>query len=619
MAFRVCCSCGDPYDVTCKRVIYDGQPLNSDTTMSGYDREWLSAEDVLEDFDERNQVFWVGCTRPEDYESNSSSSVFLYATKHKPFRYKIGTMETAFPDAYNVADHRRDVGPPVRASRHFNNAEATNVLFNSPMRSGIHVPIGTTQGYYGFVFGYRAALSTYDYCRLVINGVASTVVDATGTFSSQSNFTGTGSDLTLWCPSDITASLPLLEKWDFTNAEVYLDLWITTRIAIVDNFDYVGLTEDPGYYASIDEYGVRTALGHYGQQWISTRLLVGPSKFKKHKYEVSFDRNGVGGESTVILGQRNDPIIEAVSNWRPGAYEGGAVFAPATAHWFNIDEPISPPDAGDGVYVTKSGAAAQSQGYIGSSPGAFYGVLTGAAVKVLAHCDNADGDCRITGYYTTVNNNTNSVTGISENLTTSPAWYTFPRLTTIPNTTVPMINTPRFGITITGTDGTSKAYIDAIYLELQYNERPEWEYTRTGSEGKQRLTHNPSGDYIEMQFGEELVKIIVNKGATSLSGYHKDCLYMKNTEVFYDRFEGLIDDMSGEWPFELFADAWDADTEAEFGLISRRLTSPNSSYRFTPGGINSQPVIPGLAGGSYDKDTGVVFVDFPRIVTIRKL
>jgi hypothetical protein len=77
--------------------------------------------------------------------------------------------------------------------------------------------------------------------------------------------------------------------------------------------------------------------------------------------------------------------------------------------------------------------------------------------------------------------------------------------------------------------------------------------------------------------------------------------------------------MSGDWPFDLFADAWDGDTESEFGIISRRLTAPNSSYRFTPGGINSQPVIPGYASGSFDKDTGSVFVDFPRVVTIRKL
>ena len=348
--------------------------------------------------------------------------------------------------------------------------------------------------------------------------------------------------------------------------------------------------------------------------------MVGPSKFRKHKYEVSFDRKGVGGESTVILGQRNDPIIEAVSKWRPGAYDtGGAVFAPSTAHWLNVDDPISPPDAGDGVYITKTGASAQSQGYIGSTPGSFAGVLTGAAIKVLAHCDNADGDCRFSGYYTTVNTNNNTVTGISENLHTSPTWHTLTRLTSIPNTTIPMIQTPRFGITITGTDGTSKAYIDAIYLELQYNERPEWEYTRDGTAGTQRLTHNPSGDYIEMQFGQELVKIIINKGATSLSGYHKDCLYMKNTEVFYDRFENVLTDGSGDWPYELFADAWDGDTEVDFGLISRRLTAPNSNYQFTPGGINSQPVIPGYASGVFDKDTGAVFVDFPTLVTIKKL
>lgn len=615
MAFRVCCSCGDPYNVTCRRAIYDGQPLNSDTTLSGYDREWIDIADIT-DVNPPEYAIWAGCTWPEDFESNPASDIFWYTTKHKPFRYKIGTFETGF--VLGVADHRRDIGPPVRAFRHFNNADATNILFNSPMRSGKYVPVGGTATY-DLTYAYRATLSTYDYCRLVINGVEQPVVDATGTFSSTGNYVGIGGSTWLWCPSDITASLPLLEKWDFTNAEVYVDLWITTRIAIRDHIDHIGMTFDPGYYASVEPYGALTATAEYGQQHIPTRLIVGPSKFKKSKYEVTFDRNGVGGESTVILGQRNDPIIEAVSKWRPGAYEGGAVFAPATAHWLNVDDPISPPDAGDGVYATKSGATAQTQGYIGSTPGAFYGVLTGAAVKVLAHCDNADGDCRITGYYTTVNTNTNSVTGISEDLTTSPTWYTLPRLTTIPNTTIPMIQTPRFGITIAGTGGTSKAYIDAIYLELQYNERPEWEFTRTGTEGKQRLTHNPSGDYIEMQFAQELVKIIVNKGATSLSGYHKDCLYMKNTEVFYTKHAALIINQTGEWPYELYADAWDGSTEADFGLISRRLTAPNSSYQFAPGGINSQPVIPGYASGVFDKDTGAVFVDFPRVVTIRKL
>ncbi len=604
MAFKVCCSCGDPYDVTCRRILYDGTPLNDDTTISGYDRQWVDAAD-LSGFAHAAAMPWVGFTKAVDYESNPSADVFYYATKHKPFRYKVGAVA-------NGPDHRRDTGPPVRSLRHFNDATATNILFYSPIFSGYWLPVGGTGVVESITMAYRGTFSTHDYCRLVINGVAYAPVTTTGIMST------TGFYL-LFAASQQSASLPSSAEWDFTDAEVYLDLWITTRIAVFDDDAYLGLTDDPDQYTYPDQLGIVSAGAPTYEYENRCTIIVGPSKFRNSRYEVTFDREGVGGESTVTLGPRNDPPVAAVSKWRPGAYDGSAVFAPSIAHWLDIDDPISPPDAGDGVYVTKTGAAAQSQGYTGSTPGSFAGVLTGAAIKVLAHCDNANGDCRFTGYYTRVNTNTNTVTGISESLSTSPTWHTLTRVTSIPNTIIPMIQTPRFGITIEGTDGTSKAYIDAIYLELQYDEQPEWEFTRTGTEGKQRLTHNPSGDYIEMQFGEELVKIIVNKGAAVLSGFHKDCLYMKNTEVEYATYDTVFTDGSGSWPYEIFADAWDGRTEVEFHLISRRATTAQNAFRFTPGGNASRPVIPAYASGYYDKDTGTAFIDFPRVVTIRKL
>ena len=624
MAFKVCCSCGDPYSVVIRRALVNGEPLNTDTTIAGYDREWIWA-DVEEVSLSVPDEYWCHVVQSTDLTSHPSASVWHYDVKLKPFRYTIGAINPA--STLNHVDHRREIGPPASSHRHFQNATSNQLSFTSPIRSGVQAAVIGP-------YTTRSTKSQYDYVRVTINGTSRPVTS----LSSQLTRIAINGTSQLCFDNEGNLNAEFGELIDLTDTEITVDLWITARIAasidipaVTDSFwnaysathpNFVGKGLFTGFAPTV----FNDAATDFGGTGLSA-CTVGPNKMGHRKYELSFDRGDIGGEASVVIGRRSDPVVSSVFQSRPGGYEGSAVFSPAIANWLNVDDAITEPSAGDGVYATKTGSAAQTQGYTGSTINLALlptgsGTITKATLKALAHCAVADADSRITGYYTRINGSQQTISGVSLPLTTTPTWYTWERTPSTGIDSLPMSSNPRFGISFAGTSGSSEVYLDALYLEFEYDEAPEWQYERSDVSGTQLLRHNASGDYVQLQFAHEVPRIVFVKPGLATSAYAGVCVYRKNTDTFYYPYQNIRSETPGgvptDFPYELKADAWDKVTEAEFSLQWRVQSSgtPVSPALYFPGGGLAAPPVPG--SGGFDPD-GTVFINFPKIITIAPL
>lgn len=262
MLMQIACGCcTDPIPGTCARPLYGGTPLNSNSEVSGYTRDWSS-------YFGSSAYVTVNAYKTQittaDY-LGFSGGTYKYEMKTRPFRWLAGggTDDNNYVSDMCISKNceNRFAGPPSNC--HLGSVSSSGLTYTAPCLAA---------------YGVSGVTIAIEHARVVVDGV-----DASGIFAESGNSTN--------------RYVPFTSKKLMTNKDIYLECWFkvnasfATIVTTARDAMFVTDISYPTNAAFTDAVGKMSFTGGDAKAKIKANKTI----------RLSFDKGGPGGVSTLDL------------------------------------------------------------------------------------------------------------------------------------------------------------------------------------------------------------------------------------------------------------------------------------------------------------------------------